>query len=549
MDIVTDMKLKYIAVQGAMMLMASFAAVSCIDGNDWDEDSTYDRLFSPTESNVSVSAQATQAEVKWSTVKDAESYIIEISTDSLHNEAAMGGANAIVFGQDGTVTTSPYTLTNLQPDTKYFLRIKSVAAAKAESKWTYLTDKSFKTKTEQIIEHYDVAWNNVILSWPANSAVDHIEVMDDNGQIVQTIMLDASAIRDGAYNVTGLSPISSYQVTLYNGSAKRGVISFTTPAKVPDADKVIYLAPADSINNTLFEELAAEGISSVTVALPAGSTYYNASTVTIPDGLSVNFYGIAGGEQPTLAISLLNIAGKHDVLTFENLTITSAGKDADGNDKTAEYFINQSTACEVGSIEFSNCLLEGFTNTPFRLQGSDVKVINQLTYSNCLIFTSNLDKYAVIHVDASSGKGVVNNILLSRTTVAGASKSFIYCNKTDFDSLIIEDCTLSGLSNSGRYFMDCAATNGPSTFIIRNTLLGSLMEGSKGARSKTTPTVDNSYITTDVVFAGNAIAGFNEYDKPETSLFKDPANRDFTIIDSSFDGKKSCGDPRWYYAD
>lgn len=77
MDIVTDMKLKYIAVQGAMMLMASFAAVSCIDGNDWDEDSTYDRLFSPTESNVSVSAQATQAEVKWSTVKDAESYIIE----------------------------------------------------------------------------------------------------------------------------------------------------------------------------------------------------------------------------------------------------------------------------------------------------------------------------------------------------------------------------------------------------------------------------------------------------------------------------------------
>lgn len=549
MDIVTDMKLKYIAVQGAMMLMASFAAVSCIDGNDWDEDSSYDRLFSPTESNVSVSAQATQAEVKWSTVKDAESYIIEVSTDSLYNEVSMGGSQSIVFGQDGTIVASPYTLTSLAPDTKYFLRIKSVSTTKAESKWTYLSDKSFKTKTEQIIEHYDVAWNNVALSWPANSAVDHIEVLDGNGQVLQTITLDAGAISAGACTVTGLSPISSYQVILYNGSAKRGVISFTTPAKVPDADKVVYLAPGDSINNTLFEELAAEGIGSVTVALPAGSAYYNASTLNIPDGLSVNFFGISGGDQPILAINLLNIAGKHEVLTFENLTITAAGKDAEGNAKTADYFINQSAACEVGRIEFSNCLLEGFTNTPFRLQSSDVKVIGQLTYSNCLIHTSGLDKYAVIHVDAGSGKGVVQNILLSKSTVAGASKSFIYCNKTDFKSLVIEDCTLSGLSNSGRYFMDCGASNGPTTFLIRNSLLGSLKEGSKGARSKTEATVENSYITTDVVFAGNAIAGFNEYDKSETSLFKDPAGLDFTIIDSSFAGKKSCGDPRWYYAD
>lgn len=323
----------------------------------------------------------------------------------------------------------------------------------------------------------------------------------------------------------------------------------SSPAKVPDADKVVYLAPGDSINNTLFEELAAEGIGSVTVALPAGSAYYNASTLNIPDGLSVNFFGISGGDQPILAINLLNIAGKHEVLTFENLTITAAGKDDTGAAKTAQYFINQSAACEVGSIEFSNCVLRGFTNTPFRLQGSDVKTVGTLSFTNSQIYTANTDSYAIVHVDAGSGKGVVQNILFSKSTVAGASKSFVYCNKTDFKSLVIEDCTLSGLSNSGRYFMDCGASNGPTTFLIRNTLLGSLKEGSKGARSKTEATVENSYITTDVVFAGNAIAGFNEYDKSETSLFKDPAGLDFTIIDSSFAGKKNCGDPRWYYAD
>lgn len=532
------------------MLMAAFAAVSCTDGNDWEEDSAYDRLFSPTESNVSVSAQATQAEVKWSTVRDAESYIIEISTDSLHNEVAMGGANATVFGQDGTVTASPYTLTNLLPDTKYFLRIKSVAAAKAESKWTYLSDKSFKTKTEQIIGHYEVAWNGVSLSWPANSAADRIVVLDGNGQTVQTLTLDAATLAAGEIQISGLSPLTAYQVVLYNGTAKRGVIDFTTPAKVPDADKVIYLAPSDSINNALLEEMAAEGIGSVTVALPAGSAYYNASTLNIPDGLSVNFFGIAGGEQPVLAISLLNIAGQHDLITFENLTITAAGKDDTGAAKTAQYFINQSAACEVGSIEFSNCVLQGFTNTPFRLQGSDVKTVGTLSFTNSQILTPNTDSYSIVHVDAGSGKGVVQNILFSKSTIAGTAKGFVTAAKTDFASLVIEDCTFSGILNSGRYFLDCSnTTNGPDRFVIRNTIIGSVKEGAKGARSKTDPTVSDSYITTDVVFASNDIAGFTGYDKSETSLFKDPAGLDFTIIDSGFAGKKSCGDPRWYYAD
>lgn len=532
------------------MLMASVAAVSCTDGNDWETDSTYDRLFSTSESNISVSAAASEAEVKWNTVKEAEYYVIEISTDSLYNEVAMGGANAIVFGEDKTVTASPYTLAGLSPDTKYFLRIKAMSSAKAESKWSYYTDKSFKTKTEQIINDYDAVWNGISLKWTANAVVDRLEITDDSGAVVQTITLSAADIAAGSYSVEGLTPLTSYQVVLYNGTAKRGVVDFTTPAKVPDAEQVIYLAATDSLNNTLLEEVAAAGKKSVTLALPAGSAYYNASTLTIPDGLSVNFFGISGGEQPILAIAKLDIAGAHDAITFENLNISADGKDETGADKTTEYFINQSAACEVGTIEFSNCLLDGFVNTPFRLQGNDAKVVNSLTFTNCLIYTSNQDKYAVINVDAGSGKGVVNNMKFSNTTVAGTSKGFITSKNTDFDSLVIENCTFSGILNSGRYFFDCNSTNyGPTTFTITNTIIGSVVEGSKGARSKTDPTITDSYQTASAVFASNAINGFGTYEKAETSLFKDAANYDFTIIDNSFAGKKNCGDPRWYYAD
>lgn len=29
------------------------------------------------------------------------------------------------------------------------------------------------------------------------------------------------------------------------------------------------------------------------------------------------------------------------------------------------------------------------------------------------------------------------------------------------------------------------------------------------------------------------------------SLFKDPAKKDFTIVDAAFSGRKTAGDPRW----
>ena len=73
-------KLKYIALSGALMLLTAFATISCDDANDWTTDSSYNRLFSVPK--MSVSANATDAELTWSTTPGTEYYIIEISLDS-----------------------------------------------------------------------------------------------------------------------------------------------------------------------------------------------------------------------------------------------------------------------------------------------------------------------------------------------------------------------------------------------------------------------------------------------------------------------------------
>ena len=106
------------------------ALVSCTDGNDWGIDSAYDRLFGVNAEKISVTAEDLTAEVTFNTVKDAEYYIIEVSTDSLYDDVAMGGANAKVFGANKEITKSPYTLEQLVGDTRYYLRMKSMADGK-----------------------------------------------------------------------------------------------------------------------------------------------------------------------------------------------------------------------------------------------------------------------------------------------------------------------------------------------------------------------------------------------------------------------------------
>ena len=105
-------KLKYIALSGAFMLLTAFATISCDDANDWTTDSSYNRLFSVPK--MSVSANATDAELTWSTTPGTEYYIIEISLDSLYDDVAMGtGKGSIIYGEDKSITKSPYTLEGL----------------------------------------------------------------------------------------------------------------------------------------------------------------------------------------------------------------------------------------------------------------------------------------------------------------------------------------------------------------------------------------------------------------------------------------------------
>ena len=548
----------------ASMMALALSATSCTDGNDWDVDGSLSRLFGLNGDKITVETAETSATVTFSAftskaVPSPEYYVFEVSKDSLYE--GVENANIIKFGEDKSLTSSPVVLSGLDGDSKYYMRVKAMSSTSNESKWVYYKDgSSFKTKAEQIfnnVEATDLFEDHVNLSWTPGADVTHITYANTNdAENIQTINLTDEEKAAGKYTLGGLNPTSTYTITIYKNDVKRGQLQVTTPAAMPAANfKYSLASDVTVISQDLIDEIAEKAKAaagnetnySATIGIPAGAKVAlygindsdgGKTNVTIPDGMSVTFFGLAGGDAPTINLDKnFDIAGSHAFIKFQNVKLEENG---------AGYFINQSKACTVSEFTLENCEVSNLKTSFFRLQGSDAKSIGKLTLKNS-IFTKLCAGYGFIHVDAGSGAGHVDNVEIDGCTfnsICVTGKVFIFSNKTDMQDITIKNSTFYNCNGNGQYFVDFNTdTFGPSTFTIENCIFGKSADEAtnKNIRSKTPATVANSFRTTDFF---KVIKGVNDTEFSSTQLFKDPANGDFTIKAGTL--KEKAGDPRWY---
>ena len=561
-----DKKMKSIKnILGTASMMAlTLSATSCTDGNDWDVDGSLSRLFGLNGDKITVETAETSATVTFSAftskaVPSPEYYVFEVSKDSLYE--GVENANIIKFGEDKTLTSSPVVLSGLDGDSKYYMRVKAMSSTSNESKWVYYKDgSSFKTKAEQIfnnVEATDLFEDHVNLSWTPGADVTHITYANTNdAENIQTINLTDEEKAAGKYTLGGLNPTSTYTITIYKNDVKRGQLQVTTPAAMPAANfKYSLASDVTVISQDLIDEIAEKAKAaagnetnySATIGIPASAKVAlygindsdgGKTNVTIPDGMSVTFFGLAGGDAPTINLDKnFDIAGSHAFIKFQNVKLEENG---------AGYFINQSKACTVSEFTLENCEVSNLKTSFFRLQGSDAKSIGKLTLKNS-IFTKLCAGYGFIHVDAGSGAGHVDNVEIDGCTfnsICVTGKVFIFSKKTDMQDITIKNSTFYNCNGNGQYFVDFNTdTFGPSTFTIENCIFGKSADEAtnKNIRSKTPATVANSFRTTDFF---KVIKGVNDTEFSSTQLFKDPANGDFTIKAGTL--KEKAGDPRWY---
>lgn len=562
-----DKKMKSIKniLSTASMIALALSATSCTDGNDWDVDGSLSRLFGLNGDKITVETAETSATVTFSAftskaVSSPEYYVFEVSKDSLYE--GVENANIIKFGEDKSLTSSPVVLSGLDGDSKYYMRVKAMSSTGNESKWVYYKDgSSFKTKAEQIfnnVEATDLFEDHVNLSWTPGAEVTHITYANANdAENIQTINLTDAEKAAGKYTLAGLQPTSTYTITIYKNDVKRGQLQITTPAAMPAANyKYSLSSDVTVISQTLIEEIAEKAKAaagnetnySATIGIPAGAkvalygtndTDGGKTNVTIPDGMSVTFFGLAGGETPTVTLDKnFDIAGSHAFIKFQNVKLEENG---------AGYFINQSKACTVSEFTLEDCEVSNIKNSFFRFQKSDAKSVGKLTLKNS-IFTNLCAGYGFINIDAGSGAGHLDNVKIDGCTfnsICVTGKVFIYSNNTDMQDITIKNSTFYNCNGNGQFFVDFGkdAKFGPNTFTIEGCIFGKSADEAtnKNIRSKTPATVSNSFRTTDFF---KVIKGVTETEFSSEQLFTDPANGNFTIKAGTL--KEKAGDPRWY---
>lgn len=522
---------------------------ACTDGNDWDTDGSFSRLFGVDAKNISVEAEETQATVSFSTIQGAEYYVMEFSTDTLYNDIEPGGPKAMLVGTDGSIKKSPVVVTGLAGDTKYYMRMKAVANGKADSKWVYYREgKTFRTKAEQIFNEIpaeDRSEDRIRLSWMSNAEVTSITVRQ-NEELLDSIILTDTDKAAAEYTVTQLNPSTTYVFTIFNGEAKRGQLTASTTAAWPAADfkymldEGVTVITTDLLNEiaTMAQEAAGSAVSySATIGIPAGTTIDihgtsetdgSATSVKIPDGMSVTFFGMAGGDAPVINLSKsIGLDGSHAFIRFENVNVTNGGCD---------YLINQSTGCTVGTLEFKDFVMTDMPRSLVRLQSAPPKTIENLIIDNSII-TNQGDGYALLYFKETPY--TVRNITVKNSTFSTLKHNFIQCPNATVEKIDITDCTFYNIIGGGRYLIDAQGLN--VTTNISNTIFAKTnSETAKGIRTDGAVNFSNSYMTSDFVLSSNKFTTDMTFEGTADDLFADPANGDFTL--KAF---INAGDPRW----
>ncbi|WP_336593989.1 DUF5123 domain-containing protein, partial [Bacteroides acidifaciens] len=485
--------LKYIISAGTCLLLTIFLSTSCTDGNDWEVIEA-NRLFGPTQGDFSLTAddEIAQIEITWKGVKDAQGYVLEISTEPLSNDIALGeAAGSQVFGNDGEKISSPLTVKELLPETNYYARIKAIGSNK-ESYWVY-AEKSVKTTKEQLLEiptedAGDITKESIRVSWMegCNVTALHISSNSASAPYEETFILEEADKEACSFLFEGLSSLTEYTIELLNNNIIRGTIKVTTAQGemievtvdelTHNSATFSWVEAADAYTLIPGENPTADGAE----AFPAGSaTTFTASNLNssttytfsvIKNGAIVGYVTFETEyEAPANAVQInsgidfenaitngsgdvaLEIIGDIEVESStkisENITSLTVFSRGETPARMKVEGIGLNSGVKISKIEFYNldCTYEN-TNNGYILNGDSQREIESLIIKKCNIH----DIRGVIRLQKSGANSIIGNITISDCILQRiGSYGVVEINVSEatghFSKITIEKSTINGL--------------------------------------------------------------------------------------------------------
>ncbi|MCW1736094.1 fibronectin type III domain-containing protein [Anaerorudis cellulosivorans] len=507
------------------------------------------RLFRPVVREVSYGG--TWIKVMWDKYKGVEAYQLQISTDSF-----------TTILKEVTTDQTEYTFEDLEYDTQYQIRIKSIGGDITSAYYVLedvkTADYPTKLITPTATDVIDVA---VRVRWePSDVIYTRIDVLK-NDTLVKSVDLTEADNQACEKIIQGLQPQQTYVIKIYSDDDYCGKRLYQTTASENFGENTIdlrSLTEKESLNvitQDFVDSIHTVYPQGVTVVLMGGYTY-EISTVLISHnirfttGLSLrgkalmaingNFGISSAADKPTI---------RFDKIFFTEGTQTGKRKTDSNYGGTYVFNINQSGA-NANKIELNHCDIK-YKRGVIRMQTASQ--IDSVTINNCVM-------------DSIGGYGVVNNghdaayirdIVVVNSTIAHADKVLVCGKALGVNSVTMQNVTTCYTpANSSSYFLDYNKNTVPGGITLKNCLFGAgqdTVNGVGGMRSSCQNiVVTGCYRTSDLIWyvpegATEPASPINDVillNMTSEELFKDPLHSDFTVTHESIVNK--VGDPRWW---
>lgn len=567
--------LKYIISAGTCLLLTIFLSTSCTDGNDWEVIEA-NRLFGPTQGDFSLTAddEIAQIEITWKGVKDAQGYVLEISTEPLSNDIALGeAAGSQVFGNDGEKISSPLTVKELLPETNYYARIKAVGSNK-ESYWVY-AEKSVKTTKEQLLEiptedAGDITKESIRVSWTEGCNVTALRISSNSASTPyeETFILEEADKEACSFLFEGLSSLTEYTIELLNNDIIRGTIKVTT------AQGEMIEVTVDELTHNSASFSWAEAADAYTLVPGESPTADGAEA--FPTGSATTFTASNLKGSTTYTFSVIKNGAIIGYVTFEteyeapanaiDIESFEAFKNAitNGNGDIALNLISDITLNEEVIVPATTTSLTIFctSTTPIRYTKADKgdlvvaadASLTKIEFYNIYCIDETTSGY-LLNVKNSFQVNDITANRLSLSNFRGIIRTQTTANATKFGTITFNNCVIT---NIGSYGILNTKVSGVelAKISMANTTVNQTSSGSMFTLLQTPEiTIDRctfynlakgkTVIDTNKVKAGsititNTLVGMTEatkgYEGP-TLKFSDS----FTTSDCSFGSKNTWG--------
>lgn len=489
------------------------------------------RLFRPAIKGE-LEAPGNYIEASWQKVKSATSYTVQLSKDTFKTID-------ITLNVDSTGVI----VEDLLWEQLYQVQIRANAPDSLRNSKFALLGEIKTPRFPTILNRpsiNDVSYTEAKVSWENSGApVTSIKVLlaSDNS-LVKEVSITAADIAAGFKVIDGLDPATIYNIQLFSRTTLRGFDTYTT--KTPYLGDVIDLTGISDRPSVLADTIPVVPAGS-TILLKRGMTYNISSaislskTLVITSGADVNV-----PENATIFMSNnFNFAAGSNIdsLIFRDVILR-------GSDYAQKYVFNTTNDATVGKISFENCIAEIFRGV-IRLQRG-VTTVSNISFNNCII--DSIANYGVLTVDNVTCKA--ENISITNSTINNVQK-LIDSRKQGSNSVLIENCTFNRIPWGGNYLVDYDSQPVTAGIKVLNNIFGVGKDKSgsvtvKGIRANgSSIDASNNFATSDHVVSSDPIPNITQYTRPSTELFENPQMLNFKIIDATFPGRNSAGDPRW----